>query len=484
MIPIGFWRPDMAEGNSGASLAILNAILFRDEIGVAYGPHPSLSITSMAEALDAAPRGGLTAVNRDGAYINFAGTETKLYRVAADGSRTEIGSGYALPGGENWSMAQFGDFAYFTNRNDGLLRYNIEAPGAVTSVAGAPLARIIFPLFNALAALDCDGNNRLLKTSKINDPTIWTGDESCTYQEFPEGEELIGGGELGTAVAVLVQRNAVRVLRRTSDRSIFTADLLASGVGAQGTEGVTCYKGWCYFMDTDGPQRTNGAAIEPIGRNKIARTMVKSLVAKGVTTVQTAVDPANNRILYRYRKADVVDEAVFRDILAYDIDTGEWVPIEMQTSWLMAMASPGYTLDDLDTFGTLDDLPYSLDDKYWKGGEPQLAAFDAEFRFGIVAGDNLACTLETGSKTEGGAMRIKGCTPLTDAATARVQLGTKTALRDSFAWGDAVLIDEDGFAPVDEAGVYYALRQQIDAGVDWSFMRGFDQILGSRQGGR
>lgn len=484
MLPIGFYRPDLAESNSGLSLTIRNAILFRDEAGVAYGPHPSLEVLSSATALPGPPRGALSVVARDGSYQNYAGTEDKLYKVAADGSWTEIGSGYAVPGGDNWSMAQFGDYVYFTNRTDGLMRYSIESGGTVDAVAGAPAARVIFLLFNTLAALDCDGNNRLMKTSKINDPTVWSGDASCTYQEFPEGEELIGGGELGQTLAVVLQRNAVRVLARTTDRSIFTTSLLSSGVGAQGTEGVTRFKGWCYFMDTDGPQRTNGSVIEPIGRNKIAKTMTAALPARGADTVQTTSDPATNRILYRYRSLTVTDENVFQDILAYDIDTGEWVPISMATSWLIAMASPGYTLEELDAFGTLDTLPYSLDDRYWKGGEPQLTGFNGAYKFGFMSGTPLAATLETGTRMEGGAVRITGAVPLTDAPAPTVQLGVKRALRDTLAWGAAVNVDADGFAPVDEAGQWYSLRFSVPAGQEWSFMRGFEAIEMHRQGRR
>ena len=229
MLPSGFYRPDLAESNFGLWLKIRNAGLFRDEVGVAYGPHPGLEVLSSAVALPSAPRGAISVVTRDGIYQNYAGTADKLFKVASDGSWTEIGSGYAVPGGDSWSMAQFGDYVYFTNRTDGVLRYSIEAGGTVDAVSGAPKARVIFLLFNTLAALDCDGNNRLMKTSKINDPTVWSGDASCTYQEFPEGEELIGGGELGQTLAVVLQRNAVRVLARTTDRSIFTSTLLSSG---------------------------------------------------------------------------------------------------------------------------------------------------------------------------------------------------------------------------------------------------------------
>jgi len=485
MIPIGLYRPDLAETNAGVSLTILNAILQSDGNGVAYGPHPGFAPLDTADALPDVQRGTVSVVTRSGQYQNYVGTVDKLFRVSASGAVTEIGSGYAVPTGDNWSMQQFGDFVYFTNRSDGILRYNVESGGDVVAVDGAPKARVLIVLFNTLAALDCDGNNRLLMTSAINDGATWSGDASNTYQEFPEGEDLLGGGELGSALAVVLQRNAIRVLSRTRDRSIFTSDLLATGVGAQGTDGIVIARGWAYFVDTDGFQRTNGQSIEAIGKDKVSATFIKSLAGGALTSVQGAYDPSNNRILYRYRKSSVISETVFKDILAVDVDKLEWVPVAIDTTALIAMSSPGYSLDELGQFGTLDGLPYPLDSRAWKGGEPRLAGYDADLKFGFMSGDSLPATLETGAQSDGTGKRITGAVPYTDGADGiTVQLGVKQRISDAFAWGEAVGIDEDGFCPVDEAGRLFSLRFSSAAGAAWSFMRGFDHLEANQRGSR
>jgi hypothetical protein len=484
MIAVGFYRPDLAATNSGVSGAVLNAIIRRDGLGVAYGPHPSLAPLATSDALPAAPKGFGSVVTRNGNYQVYFGTATKLYKLAADGTYTEIGSGYAVPAGDNWSITQFGDYVYFTNTFDGLLRYNIESGGTVDAVVGAPKGRYIFPLFGTMAMLDCDGENRVMKTSKIEDPTVWSGDASNTNQEFIDGEELIAGGELSSGIAVVFQRNAVRVLTRTRDRSIFTADQLAAQIGAQGAAGVVIVQGWAYFVDTDGFQRTNGGTIEPIGKDKVSQTFVAGLASGGLTTVQGAYDPTRNRVIYRYQKSDVVSTTVFEDALTYDIGTGEWVPVEMSTAAIVTISSPGYTLEELDQFGTIDTLPYSLDDRVWKGGEPRLAAIDGDLKLGFISGAAMACTLECGEQVSKVSLRITGIVPDTDAGAATVQLGVKQAINDDFTWGDAVTLDDEGFGPVDEAGKMYAFRLNIPAGATWDFMRGFDGMEASARGPR
>lgn len=476
MLAVGFYRPDLAETNPGVSLTVLNAILMSDANGVAYRPHPSITILSTATALPGAPRGAASVVTRSGAYQVYAATADKLYQVSATGVVTQIGSGYAVPSGDNWSIIQFGDYVYFTNTFDGLVRYNIESGGAVTAVSGAPKARYIMALFGTMAALDCDGNNRLLKTSKINDPTVWTGDASNTYQEFVDGEELIAGGELSAGVAVVFQRSSIRLLNRTRDRSIFTVDPLALKVGAQSAQSCVFTQGWAYFVNKNGFQRTNGQSFESIGKDKVSRTFIKSLASRALTTVEGAYDPENDRVLYRYQKSDNASTTVFGDCLAVDCTTLEWVPIEIDTAALVTLASAGYSLDELGAFGTMDTLPFPLDSRVWKGGEPGLAAIDSNLKVGYVSGANLACTLETGAQISPLGQRMRWATPLTDSATATVQTGVKDKINASFTWNPAVSLTVTGRAKLKGKGKIFALRFSETAGATWSFMRGFDTI--------
>ena len=140
-----------------------------------------------------------------------------------------------------------------------------------------------------------------------------------------------------------------------------------------------------------------------------------------------------------------------------------------------AMASPGYSRG-IDAFGTLDTLPYSLDDRYRKVGEATaVPAFSARF----VSGSALAATLETGTRMEGGAMRITGAVALT--MRRRRPCSSVSARCVHAAWGDG---QRRGFAPVDEVGQWYSLRFSTPAGQEWSFMRGFEAIEMHRQGRR
>src|SRR5690606_29199001 len=115
-----------------------------------------------AEALPAQPRGIFSFVTASGSYRVIAGTESSLYLMSNSGTWTEIGSGYSLPSGHDWSATQYNGFAVFTNTADGQVAYDLDAGGTFSAVTDAPKARYVFNLFGTLAALDCDGEGRVM----------------------------------------------------------------------------------------------------------------------------------------------------------------------------------------------------------------------------------------------------------------------------------------------------------------------------------
>jgi hypothetical protein len=81
-----------------------------------------------------------------------------------------------------------------------------------------------------------------------------------------------------------------------------------------------------------------------------------------------------------------------------------------------------------------------------------------------------------------GHQRVTGVKAIVDTADATVRLGAKQRYQNSLTWGDAVALDVDGFAPVDEAGEVYALRMNVPAGSTWNNAEGFDGVEGTGAG--
>lgn len=483
MLPIGPYRPDLAETNAGVSRRVVNVNPRRDGSGVSYHPRRSFQIPATAEALPSEPRGGFAVVSRSGQFKGYFGTETALFELRPDYGYDEIGSGYVLPSQDQWGFCQYGDMLLASNGFDGLHAFNIEAGGAVTLIPAAPRAKMLFTAFECVFALDCNGNEYLMRNSAIGDFTNWST-RGAGGQEFPDGEALIGGGTLNDGTAAVLQRAAIHLLSVTGDARVYSKVKVADGIGAVSARSIVQAPGALYFLDSSGFYRLTSAGIDPIGQDKVNRTFVAELGQDALRTVEGAYDPERRQVAWRYKSEAVSSDTVFQNILIYDIAANEFVRVEETTTALLRMSSPALALEDLDQFGSLDELPYSLDSEAWKGGRPRLAALSDTFRFGFFDGPTLAARLDTATLTNAKSMRFRSVLPTTDAAGVTVSLGLRSRLADSPAWRPPVGTAASGRAPVSGRGKAATLRLQIPAGDLWTYARGVEEIEMTEGGGR
>lgn len=485
MLPIGLPRPDIADTNPGIAKRTINVILSKDANGVSARPMKSLAAFGTAVALPDAPRGGASVVTRSGGYLAFVATGSNIYQVTGSYDWASVGSGFNCTAGDNWSLAQYGNFLVASNTTDGQYQLNIEAIGTFSAISGAPKARSIVPIFDCMFAFDCDGDNREMRNSDVNDHTDWENGVAAR-QPLPDGEELITGTELNDGLAIVLQRNAVRLLTRTSDRQLYVMNKIADGIGAVNPQSTVGIRGACFFMDISGPHMyAPGMAVpQHIGADKISKTFLEKASGTVFNKIEGAYDPVNQLVIWRYQASDVSSDTVFQDALIYSIRLDEFVEGEFDTSAIFSMASPGYTLEGLDAIATLDALPYSLDSRVWYGGEPRLAGLDADMKFGFFDGTNLAATCETATQAFPSRMRFQSVKPLTDAQNATVQIGTANNLYSTQAFSIAAAIQPSGRVPVRASGKNARFRINVAAGETWDYVRGIDDIVAVADGAR
>ncbi len=480
MLSFGPYRPDMAETNPGVSRRVLNVHPRRDGSGISYHPRASLAVPATAQALPGQSRGSLAVVTQDGAFKGFFGTSNKLYMLNSDFSFTEIGTGYTVPTGDSWGMLQYGPRLLATNAFNGMLTYNVELGGAVTAVVGAPKAVSLFAAFECVFALACDGQNQLMRNSAPGDYTNWKT-RGAGAQEFADGEGLMGGGPLNDGVAGVIQKAAVSLLSVTGDRLVYRKDKVAEGVGAVNRECIVQAPGALYFYDTSGFYRLTAGGLEPIGQDKVNRTFAAALGQ--MDGLSGAYDPLNRQVVWRYA-AGTVSGAVLQNLIVYDIGTGEFVEAEESTADIMRMSSPAYTLEDMNVFGSLDALPYSLDSAVWKGGRPTLAALDADRKFGFFNGPNLPASIDTATLTDTSSMLVTWAMPVTDGEAFTLALTVRDRLSDTGAMKAPASMQASGRVPLRGRGKVLTLTAQAPAGDTWTYLRGVDDLVITKGGKR
>jgi len=472
MLSYGPYRPDVAETNPGVSRHALNASYLRDAQGVAYGPRKSLQVTTSAEALPDEPRGAIAVVATNGDFKGYFGTEDSLYSLASDYTFSQIGTGYAVTTGHNWSFTQYGDKLIATNIVDGMLEYDIEAGGTVTAIADAPSARFVFFWAEMLIALDCDGDNRMMQNSAPGSYTNWKT-RGAQKSPFAEGEALMGGGVINDGQAAIIQRAGTHILTVTGTDRIFRRDK-ASDVGAVNPDCIVQAPGAVYFWDASGPQRVTANGVEAIGEGKVARTYAELI---DVATISGAYDPERRQVIWRLSGTS---------LLTFDIPTGEFMPVQDTTAAIVKMAATAQTLEDLDSFGTLDSLPFSLDSAAWQGGKPRLAALDADLKFGFFDGLYLAAEFDTATLTDRVSMLVSWAEPVTDDANVTLALGVRDRLPDTVSWKDPSALAASGRCPMRGRGKCIIIRSRHAAGDTWSYDRGIEWPEGAiaKGGGR
>src|SRR5690242_3537577 len=210
IIPLGAYRPDVTDYESGDTKNILNVV----PRGDGYGPVPDLS--SFTSALAAACRGIFYARKNDGTVSIFAGTSTKLYNLNnTTGAWTDVsasgGTYGALASSANWQFAQFNNFVFATQANDDVQVFDLTSSTAFAALSGSPPRAAYISVVNRFVVLSgiASPNVYRVQWSGLDATTTWTsGVSQSDFQDLADGGIVRGvaGGEQG----IIFQDAAIR----------------------------------------------------------------------------------------------------------------------------------------------------------------------------------------------------------------------------------------------------------------------------------
>lgn len=485
--PFGPLAPDQGVGTPGICLIADNVIpKLRG-----YGPRQALVTAATATALPAAPRGMITCLKRDGTTVVFGLTETTLYQLTVTFTWTSIATGYTCTAGDDWSAVQFGNYLLYTNTTDGLYAYNIELGGAPTYISAAGDPREIEVIANMVFGFDCkddngDRNNRLIRNSDFNDHTDWVGG-AADQQPLETGGELRAGFNLRNGAAIILQANTLRVLQfgRAGGGALYSLQEVSMERGTVGRKSCVAFDGVLYGISTNGVFRfTLGAGLEFIGAQFIDEQFLDRVELADLAKVQGAIDPARKIVLWRYPQDGDVSAAVTGHMYGYRWDTpnNAWFTWTEDTAYLSRIATAGYTLEDLDAFGTVDSITISWDDRFWQGGQKVFAALDPDYKYATFSGANAEPRIQTSLQNSPITTLIQWATPIDDYPASTLSLGVADALSDAITWKTAASKVSGGRTPLRGRGMNIAFEWTAAAGAAGSFVHGVDHIRASGGG--
>ena len=417
----------------------------------------------------------------------FAGDASKLYLLSGstwnDVSRTS-GGPYA-PGGDNlWRFTQFGTLAIAVNGVDAPQKFDLGVGTNWTALGGSPPVGTFITTVRDFVVMGKIGSApQRVQWSGFNNAETWGTSLStqADLQDLPDGGNVTGlvGGEVG----LIFQETSVRRMTYEGPPVIFRIDKIANDIGASVPGSVAGLLDMAFFLHKSGFYMVRaGQAITPIGRGKVDRTFWAEFDEANHFRSSSAIDPVRGLYVFAYPANG--SNGTPNRLLIYNWHTGRWTRAILDCELVFGgVSQQAYTLEQLDPFGTLETLPYSLEFVVLDG-----RAVPAAVRLRHVASQRLVLRTDAlghrgdGESSipppaQGNRSIIRACRPLIDGGSPQIQIGAReTQQQSAVSYAPPIGLTAAGLAPVYSSGRYFRVRATQPAGAVWSNMQGIDDL--------
>jgi hypothetical protein len=488
-VPFGEWLPDLpALDNTGATVA-KNVI----PDAKSYRPFPGLALYS--NGLASRCRGAIIARDASGNYYNYAGDETRLYRLNALtwSNVTSTSADYATAADDYWEFTQFGSRVIAVNGSTGdqPQAISIGAANFIDLAGGPTKAKHIATVKDFVVLANLENEPQKLQWCAINNPVSWTANAAtlADFQELPgDGGHIqkIVGGEYG----IIFQERAIYRMDWEGSPLIFQFPKVHTNIGTLAPQSVVSYRNFVFFLSEDGFYQFDGSTVTPIGQNKVDRTFFNDLDTNYIYRIHATIDPTRKIVAWAYPSHGNNGGNCNR-ILIYHWGADRWSRIEdLEIEMLYRHATSGITLDDLDTLhSNIDLMQVSLDSQQWSGGNYQLGAFDNQHQLSVFNGSTMAATVETGdfqfNREADGLTYITEVRPVTEGLSiqANISIAARIKNTESHEFATAIGPGSSGFASVRSTGRFHRFRMETEEGSTFEHLQGID-VTGTADGVR
>lgn len=477
-LPFGPWLPDLPAYLNPGTAHVKNVVPRGKGKGwMTYGPMYALSAD--VSALPARAQGAFAALDDAGNVILFAGTTAALYKLeSGESAWTDVSQagGYTTATDGFWRFTQFGDMVIAVNGIDPPQKYVIGTSTDFEDLGGnPPVAREVAVVREFVVLGNLTGTSaRSVRWSAANNAEDWTA--SQTTQS--DSQELAGEGGAVQAIVggnyglIILNRSIVRMIY-VGPPLIFTFDEVVKNIGTK-APGSVANQGpsAVWFLSDDGFRFWNGEAAIPIGHNKVDRTFYEQVDQQFASRISSAVDPINKIVMW---PAPSTGNSGNNDRLwLYAYAVGEWAIAHTALEIVATLLTPPYTLEELDPFGDLETLPFSLDSQAWMGGKLIAAGVNGSHEFGFFSGDTMEAEVDTTERelSPGRHAYVRGARPLADGGEPSIAMGTRARTIDDVTYGTASAINANGDCPQDVEARLHRARLTMAAGGSWSHIQG------------
>lgn len=346
------WCPDITDLGTGVSPLISGAIPRAD----GYGPFKSLA--EFTDALPAGCRAAFFARRSDSSIAIFAGTVNELYLL--DNSTlawvnvSKGGGPYgSLTTDNNWDFAQFNDLVLATG-NTVPQKYILSSSTDFEDLGGSPPQASHVAIINRFVVLTgLLSNPRRVQWSDLDGPEVWTAGVGLSdYQDLPDGGTVrgISGGD---AFGLVFQDEPIRSLvYNPGSATTFQITKIAENDPIFAQYSIVQAGDRVFYCSAQGFKMVVGAggSPKPIGKERVDRYFFGDVDRSALRLMSGAADPTSTRVYWPY-KSQAGLAGLFDKVLCFDWSIGEngrWSLLPISGEFLLALARPGLTLEQLD----------------------------------------------------------------------------------------------------------------------------------------
>jgi hypothetical protein len=432
-----------------------------------------------------------TTRTANGTYTEYltaiAGNNTLVFRAIGtttlniDNVTVQALTNYTGPAdGELWQAERFGTYFILTNINDPVQFIDVDSGANFADLAGSPpqakyiecVGDFLFLSYLKVGATEFPQD---WQHSKINDATNWTitgtqGDSD--RQNIPDGDEIVAlfsrpGG------ARIIQRRCKRNLIFTpgSEFSFQMNDIDATR-GAVAPLAVVPIGGDVYFYLNETGFYLNDSHT-PIGAERIDRTFFADVDLDKLSEVQGVADPASKIVWITY-----TDQSGARVQIGWNWQLDRWIPpvvLSLAPYLLVSAVSVGAVLDDLDVYGTLDNINIPLDSRFWKGGRITFGAFTSNNKLAFFAGTPAAAIAETATHelTPDTGSYVDGAKLKSEAGDYTIELGYADLPDTALTWTAPSSRDtRTGMCGFHNDAKFHRFRVNVTEDSEWDHLHG------------
>ncbi len=484
-VPITSWAPDVPALGSSAFTRIHNATAARgaSQGTISLNPLKSASLYSNT-SMDSRPIGSAIGKDKDGNAKVYGGCAEKLYKLSAvDRQWTDVSrsGGYTTSPAEKWKSVPFGSLQIFTNFSDEIQYIDMNVDTGFQSLTTLVKARHIAEFMgfvivgNTNDALDGNRPGRV-RWSGIEAPGSWDY-SAATMADFQDLNSMgnINGIVVDDQCWILLE-TGIQQMQFVGAPFAFSFTPRVVGKGCSVAESVVTVAGGRHiFLSDDGWYMLAGGQLTPIGGD-INQWFLDTADLSQSHLMTTCIDPRETIVMWSFVSKDA-QTSVPDTLLIFNYETGAWTTADATAAYIFNALSLPTTIDALDSYGTLDDVPASFDDPVWAGGKALLFSMNETGAVYSFSGKTLPLSIETPeyqlskivpNETGADISRIDAARPLfIGDGKARVQVGTRSLTNGDISWSDMKETHpETGFAYLRSQSRYQRFRVSIDG--DWS----------------